>query len=34
MVHAPHSGTRVEIVNLRHSSYGGRLVGIRRILRT
>ena len=34
MVHAPHSGSRVQIVNLRHSAYGGRLVGIRRILRT
>jgi cell wall-associated NlpC family hydrolase len=34
MVHAPHSGSRVQVVDLRHSSYGGRLVGIRRILRT
>jgi cell wall-associated NlpC family hydrolase len=31
MVHAPHSGSRVEIVRLGHSSYGGRLVGVRRL---
>jgi hypothetical protein len=28
MVHAPHSGTRVEVIRL--GQYGGRLVGIRR----
>jgi cell wall-associated NlpC family hydrolase len=33
MVHAPHSGTRVQVVNLGGSSYGGRLVGVRRIVR-
>jgi cell wall-associated NlpC family hydrolase len=32
MVHAPHSGTRVQVVSLRRSSYGARLVGIRRIV--
>lgn len=31
MVHAPHSGSRVQVVSLRRSSYGARLVGIRRI---
>ena len=31
MVHAPHSGTRVQVVRLRHSSYGARLVGVRRV---
>jgi cell wall-associated NlpC family hydrolase len=31
MVHAPHSGTRVQVVRLGRSSYGGRLVGVRRI---
>jgi cell wall-associated NlpC family hydrolase len=29
MVHAPHSGSRVQVVRL--SRYGGRLVGVRRI---
>jgi cell wall-associated NlpC family hydrolase len=29
MVHAPHSGTRVQVVRL--SQYRGRLVGVRRI---
>ena len=29
MVHAPHSGSRVQVVRLSH--YGGRLVGVRRI---
>jgi cell wall-associated NlpC family hydrolase len=33
MVHAPHSGTRVQIVSLRRSSYGGRIVGVRRLVR-
>lgn len=33
MVHAPHSGARVQVVSLRRSSYGGRLVGVRRLLR-
>jgi cell wall-associated NlpC family hydrolase len=33
MVHAPHSGTRVQIVRLRSSSYGVRIVGIRRVVR-
>jgi cell wall-associated NlpC family hydrolase len=32
MVHAPHSGTRVQVVNLRRSSYGARLVGVRRVV--
>jgi cell wall-associated NlpC family hydrolase len=31
MVHAPHSGSRVQVVSLGHSSYGGRLVGVRRV---
>jgi cell wall-associated NlpC family hydrolase len=31
MVHAPHSGTDVQIVTLRRSNYGSRLVGARRI---
>ena len=31
MVHAPHSGSRVQVVRLGHSSYGGRLVGVRRM---
>ena len=34
MVHAPHSGRRVEVVRLGQSSYGGRLVGVRRVVRT
>jgi peptidoglycan DL-endopeptidase CwlO len=33
MVHAPHSGTNVQVVSLRGSSYGGRLVGVRRMAR-
>jgi cell wall-associated NlpC family hydrolase len=32
MVHAPHSGRLVEVVTLGGSNYGGRLVGIRRIV--
>jgi cell wall-associated NlpC family hydrolase len=32
MVHAPHSGSRVQVVSLRRSSYGARLVGVRRIV--
>lgn len=32
MVHAPHSGTRVQVVSL-SSNYGGRLVGARRLVR-
>jgi peptidoglycan DL-endopeptidase CwlO len=31
MVHAPHSGRLVEVVTLSRSSYGGRIVGVRRI---
>jgi cell wall-associated NlpC family hydrolase len=31
MVHAPHSGTRVQVVRLGQSSYGARIVGIRRL---
>ncbi len=31
MVHAPHSGTVVQVVRLGSSSYGSRIVGIRRI---
>ena len=31
MVHAPHSGSRVQVVRLGKSSYGGRLVGVRRM---
>jgi cell wall-associated NlpC family hydrolase len=34
MVHAPHSGRLVEVVRLGRSSYGGRLVGVRRVIRT
>jgi cell wall-associated NlpC family hydrolase len=33
MVHAPHSGSRVEIIRLGQSSYAGRLVGVRRLVR-
>jgi len=33
MVHAPNSGTRVQVVTLRRSSYGSRLVGVRRVVR-
>jgi cell wall-associated NlpC family hydrolase len=32
MVHAPHSGRLVEVVSLGRSSYGGRLVGVRRVV--
>jgi cell wall-associated NlpC family hydrolase len=32
MVHAPHSGTSVQVVNLSRSSYGARVVGVRRIV--
>jgi cell wall-associated NlpC family hydrolase len=32
MVHAPHSGSRVQVVSLRRSSYGPRLVGVRRVV--
>jgi cell wall-associated NlpC family hydrolase len=31
MVHAPHSGARVEVVRLGGSGYGGQLIGARRI---
>jgi cell wall-associated NlpC family hydrolase len=31
MVHAPHSGTRVQVVRLGRSSYAGRLIGVRRV---
>ncbi|MDQ2968247.1 MAG: C40 family peptidase [Actinomycetota bacterium] len=31
MVHAPHSGTRVQVVRLARSSYGARIVGVRRV---
>jgi len=31
MVHAPHSGTVVQVVKLGSSSYGSRIAGIRRI---
>jgi cell wall-associated NlpC family hydrolase len=34
MVHAPYSGRLVEIVRLRSSHYGRRLVGVRRFLRS
>jgi cell wall-associated NlpC family hydrolase len=33
MVHAPHTGTRVQIVNLGRSSYGSAIVGVRRVSR-
>jgi cell wall-associated NlpC family hydrolase len=32
MVHAPHSGTVVQVVKLGSSSYGSRIVGVRRII--
>jgi cell wall-associated NlpC family hydrolase len=32
MVHAPHSGSRVQVVRLGGSSYGTRIVGVRRIV--
>jgi hypothetical protein len=31
MVHAPHSGSLVEVVHLARSSYGSRLVTARRV---
>jgi cell wall-associated NlpC family hydrolase len=31
MVHAPHSGTRVQVVRLGNSAYGHALIGARRI---
>jgi cell wall-associated NlpC family hydrolase len=34
MVHAPHSGTRVQVVRLARSSYWARLAGVRRIVKT
>jgi cell wall-associated NlpC family hydrolase len=34
MVHAPQSGRRVEVVSLRHTYYGRRFVGARRMIRT
>lgn len=33
MVHAPHSGTRVQVVRLARSSYGAHLVGVRRVVK-
>jgi cell wall-associated NlpC family hydrolase len=33
MVHSPHTGTRVQVVSLRRSSYGRGLEGVRRIAR-
>jgi peptidoglycan DL-endopeptidase CwlO len=33
MVHAPHTGTSVQIVKLGRSSYGSQIVGVRRIIR-
>jgi cell wall-associated NlpC family hydrolase len=33
MVHAPHSGSRVQVVRLGRSVYGRRLVGVRRVVR-
>jgi cell wall-associated NlpC family hydrolase len=32
MVHAPHSGSRVQVVSLGGSSYEARLVGVRRVV--
>jgi murein DD-endopeptidase len=34
MVHAPYSGRSVEVVTLGRTSYGGRLVGVRRVVST
>jgi cell wall-associated NlpC family hydrolase len=31
MVHAPHSGSNVQVVSVGRSSYGSRIVGVRRI---
>ena len=33
MVHAPHSGSRVQVVRLGGSPYGARLVGVRRVVK-
>jgi cell wall-associated NlpC family hydrolase len=33
MVHAPHTGARVQVVSLRRSAYGRSLVAVRRIAR-
>ena len=33
MVHAPHTGARVQVVRLARSGYGARIVGVRRIAR-
>ena len=33
MVHAPHTGTYVQIVKLGSSSYGSEIVGVRRVSR-
>jgi cell wall-associated NlpC family hydrolase len=33
MVHAPHTGERVQVVSLRRSGYGRSLLGVRRIAR-
>ena len=33
MVHAPHSGSRVQVVSLSRSHYGRGLVGVRRVIR-
>jgi peptidoglycan DL-endopeptidase CwlO len=33
MVHAPHTGTRVQIVKLGRSSYGSAILGVRRVSR-
>jgi cell wall-associated NlpC family hydrolase len=33
MVHAPHTGARVQVVSLSRSSYGRSLMGVRRIAR-
>jgi peptidoglycan DL-endopeptidase CwlO len=33
MVHAPHTGARVQVVSLRSTSYGRSLIGVRRVAR-
>jgi peptidoglycan DL-endopeptidase CwlO len=33
MVHAPHTGTRVQVVSLVRTTYGRSLIGVRRIVR-
>jgi cell wall-associated NlpC family hydrolase len=33
MVHAPHTGTRVQVVSLRSTPYGRSLIGVRRLAR-